>query len=109
MSISYNWVISEIEFVPFHEGQHNVVCAVHWRRRAVDENGNEADAYGLQGIEFNPSDQFISFEDLTKDNVESWLEGAIGIDQISMIDAGLAKQISNKNNITEVVVSPPWI
>jgi len=78
MANTYNWIISQLECHPQHEGHSKVVVKVYWRRHASDGT-HVADMYGAQDIEFNPNDTFTPYENLTQAEVEGWLETAMGL------------------------------
>jgi len=109
MSNTYNWVISQLECYPEHEGKNDVVFIIHWRRKATDGNGHTGDIYGAQLIEFNPSDIFTPYEQLTQAEVEGWLEAAMGADRITEMDAVLDNQIADQINPPIIRPKLPWL
>ena len=108
MSNTYNWVISQLECYPEHEGHSEVVFTVHWRRQATDGTHN-ADIYGSQTVMLDPSAPFTPYADLTEAQVIGWLEDAFGAETLAAQIVSLDKQIENQ--INPPVVSPPlpWV
>jgi hypothetical protein len=104
MPNTYSWVISQLECYPEHEGKPDVVFTIHWRRQATDGT-HTADVYGSQGVTLDPAAPFTPFADLTKEQVEGWLEDAMGAERVAELDANLDKQISDQ--IDPPVVTPP--
>ena len=49
--------------------------------------------------------QFVSYEDLTKEEVESWLEASLDVEAIN---AGLASQIEQEKNPSSITLAPPF-
>lgn len=107
MSNSYNWVISQLEAYPEHEGHQEVVMTVHWRRQATDGT-HYADVYGSQGVTLDPAAPFTPYADLTQSQVEGWLVDAMGADKVAEMDASLDKQIENQINPPVVTPPLPW-
>ena len=81
---------------------------VHWRRQATDGTHN-ADIYASQSIEFNPSDIFTPYEQLTQAEVEGWLEASMGADRITEMDAVLDNQIADQINPPIIRPKLPWL
>lgn len=109
MSNSYNWVISQLEAYPEHEGHQEVVMTVHWRRQATDGNGHTGDVYGSQSVTLNPDEPFIPYANLTQAEVEGWLEAAMGAERVAEMDASLDKQIEDQINPPILKPPLPWV
>lgn len=106
MATKYSWVINALDSYPDYNGKKDVVFRIHWHREATD-NTNIADTYGSQEIELSADSPFTPYADLTKAQVESWLEAALGADMLKSIkdylDANLAAMPP------AVIVKPlPW-
>lgn len=108
MSNTYNWIISQLEAYPEHEGHQEVVMTVHWRRQATDGTHN-ADIYGSQSVTLNPDEPFIPYADLTQAEVKGWLEAAMGAERVAEMDAALDTQIENQINPPVITPPLPWI
>ena len=107
MPNTYSWVISSLECYPEHEGHPDVVFTIHWRRQATDGT-NTADVYGSQGVTLDPAASFTPFDQITKSQVEGWLEDAMGAERVSELDAALDKQIAALVNPPVVTPPLPW-
>jgi hypothetical protein len=107
MATTYCWVIAQLECYPQHEGQTDVVMTIHWRRQATD-GLHIADVYGTQGVTLDPAAPFTPFADITKNQVESWLEDAMGVERVAELDANLDKQIDALINPPVICPSLPW-
>lgn len=103
----YNWVISQLECYPQHEGRADVVFTVHWRRQATD-GSHVTDVYGSQAIALDSDAPFTPFSQITKAQVENWLEGAMGLDKVAELDANLSKKIKDQKNPPVVRPMLPW-
>jgi|TARA_Y100000033_G_C2717075_1_gene96340 hypothetical protein len=94
MAIEFNWKINQFDTYKEQDGKTNVIYAIHWSyigQEQIDENDPEAPVYfdscvGSQEMEV--SDDFIEFDDITKEIVIGWLEEKINVDYM-------------KNKITE--------
>lgn len=107
MPNTYTWVISQLECYPQHEGHTDVVFTVHWRRQATDGT-HMADIYGSQAVTLDPDAPFTPFAQITKAQVEGWLEDAMGEERIAELDANLDKQIEDQINPPVVRPALPW-
>ena len=98
------WIISAME-VKLSEGEmKDVVTLVHWRRNAIDGEFS-AEVYGTCPVGEPTPEQFVSYEDLTKEEVEAWLEANLDVEAI---DAGLASQIESQKNPVDATLPPPF-
>lgn len=107
MSNSYNWVISQLEAYPEHEGHQEVVMTVHWRRQATDGT-HFADIYGSQSVTLDPEAPFTPYDQLTEAQVIGWLEAALGDEQLAAQIAALDKQIEDQINPPVIRPPLPW-
>ena len=101
------WVISAMECKPQEGELNDVVITMHWRRQATETvNDKEyfADVYGAYTCPM-PEGSFVPYPDLTKEQVEGWLES--GLDVVSL-DAALDAQIANQVNPPVVQLPLPW-
>ena len=107
--ISYWWEIYQLEcYSQSAEGNVNQVFCVHWRRKAKDNLGHEGDIYGSQIITLNAQDTFTPYSDLTRQQVEGWLETFMGADKVAELDAGLDRQIEAQINPPIIKPPLPW-
>ena len=99
MANTYNWVVGNLHAKIENDGLENVIQTIHWRLQATDENENVADVYGSCGLDAPESDSFISFDSLTKADIEGWLESKLDVDSLK---AGLDSQLESIANPTHV-------
>ena len=88
---NYTWRINAVDCYTSKDGLEKVAYNVHWSYFAT--NGEHtASMIGVQSIgEPNP-DNFVAFEDLTENDVISWIESAMDVEQMQ---ANLDKQIED--------------
>jgi hypothetical protein len=114
MSISYEWNVNTVDVYPTDEGHSDVIYNVHWRLNAtdtqVDAEGNPytASAYGTQSLDTSDLSDFTDFDSVTADQVQGWVEGAMGEEEVQSLkdslDANIAGQI-NPASETKTLVS----
>lgn len=109
MSNTYNWVISQLECYPEHEGHNDVVFTVHWRRQATGGSGHNADIYGSQAVTLDAEAPFTPYAELTEAQVIGWLEDAFGPELLAAQEAALDKQIADQINPPVVRPPLPWL
>ncbi len=108
MANSYNWVISQLDAYPEHEGKSDVVFVVHWRRVATDGNGHNADVYGAQTVTLDPEAPFTPFANLTETQAIGWLEDTFGTETLAAQVAALDQKIADQINPPAVRPALPW-
>jgi len=102
--MEYNWIVNAME-VKLSEGEmKDVVTMVHWTRTAIDGEFS-ADTYGACSVGNPTPEAFVSYEDLTKEEVESWLEASL---DVAEIDANLLSQVELKKNPIDATLPPPF-
>jgi hypothetical protein len=106
MANTYNWRINALD-AKIHEGDNdNVIYTVHWSFMATDETGDySASSIGTMGVEYNPEEPFIEYDDLTKEDVVGWLEEGLDIEAMK---EGLDKQIELEINPVNETLRPDW-
>ena len=88
---NYTWKINAVDCYTSKDGLEKVAYNVHWSYFAT--NGEHtASMIGVQSVgEPNP-DNFVAFEDLTEDDVISWISASMDVEQMQ---ANLDKQIED--------------
>lgn len=92
-----------------HEGQllENAVVSVKWRRTGVDTDGVSASYVGnttFSAANVTAAD-FTNLNDLTNEQVISWLEEAIGLNELNRINAQIDKKVE-RNRVRSI--KPAW-
>ena len=102
--ITYDWNCKTVDVHPQEEGETDVVYNVHWIVTGVDGDYS-ASCIGTQVVPLNEGGTFIPFEDLTNDVVVAWTKEAMGEEQVTQIEAGVASEIEGKINPTSVTMT----
>ena len=109
MANTKKWVIAALDCKPSVDTMTDVVAVVHWRKQAtevVDDKTYTADMYGACQIGLPDAETFISFEDLTEEEVITWLKATL---DVAAIDSALDAQIDTQKNPPVVTKKAPWI
>lgn len=114
MSYIYEWQFNPLEAYPTASGQTDVVFQVHWQCYASTGSRESSSYYienavGVAPVTYESGSAFVPFNELTKDIVYSWVENALGPDQIEQIKLNLATKIDDKINPKVLIQSPPWM
>jgi hypothetical protein len=112
MAVSYFWTINPLEAYPTASGESDVVFTAHWQLHAteeVDGTTYTAQSIGTQGLTYTSGSSFTPFEELTLEQVQGWVENAMGTGSVDNMKAGLATQIANQINPPVVTLQSPWL
>ena len=84
----------------------DVVTTIHWT--ASDSDGEHSgSSYGAVGLAEADSGSFIAYADITKDNAIAWAKAALGADEVTAIETGIAAQITESKTPTKST-GVPW-
>ena len=109
--INLEWNCRTVDARPLEGGEVDVVYNVHWivtgTSDQLDPEGNAYSAIniGTQNVTWNPEGTFIPFEDLTNEIVVEWTQAAMGEEQVTSIEAGVASQIESLIHPTSVTLT----
>lgn len=107
MTTTYTWDLGPLETALNEDGLTNVVKAVHWRLKAT--SGMYSDTiYGVASMPAADPDDFVVYEDLTKAQVQAWVEGALGADTVAQYKSNLDTSIDRMINPIKATLPPPW-
>lgn len=80
-----NWIIEAMDSAPSKDGLENVVVTIYWRRQSietVEEKEYSTDVYGSYSCPEPDSENFVSYDSLTKEQVEGWLEAGLDVEKL---------------------------
>lgn len=102
--MSLTWKIEQLNCKPSFDGKTNVVETIHWRLNGVD--GDYATSvYGSQGVTYEESTDFIEYDNLTEDQLISWVKDILGEEQVTNYENSVISQLELLKN--PVMVNPP--
>tara|TARA_R100000329_G_scaffold26751_2_gene24965 strand:+ start:1202 stop:1558 length:357 start_codon:yes stop_codon:yes gene_type:complete len=108
MAINYTWDVKTVD-VKEIDGNADTVFNVHWRLNAEDDSNTVKDflgndvplstsVYGTQSLDTSDLSDFTAFADLTKSDVQGWVEAAMGEDEVQVKKDILDAQINELLN-----------
>jgi len=110
MAISYTWDVSQCDTYPSKSGKSNVVHTVHWRLKGVDDSNNDSEgnpqnseSYGSVDLDTSDLSSFINWSSLDSAKVQSWVEAALGADEVTAIKSRIDADIAEKVTPTSVM------
>lgn len=101
------WTIAQLDCYPNVDGDVDVVSVAHWILNHT-EGEFSGRVYGVQSITLNPEEPFIPYDQLTEEQVVSWVKNAIGAEQVATYQATVLKQIADQKNPPMVSPPLPW-
>jgi len=94
MALETKWLISQMDTAPSEDGLNDVVKTVHWRYEGKDGEYT-AEVYGAMACATPSETDFTAYEDLTYEQVCTWLEAGLNVEAMN---ENLATQIENLKN-----------
>ena len=107
MANTYSWIINALDAKIHKDDLDNVIYTVHWSFIGQDDSEEpiSASSIGTLGVKYNPENPFISYDDLTKEDVVGWLEDGLDVDSMK---ESLDNQIELKKNPVDETLRPNW-
>ena len=107
MANTYSWRINALDAKIHENDLDNVIYTIHWSFIGQDDSDEpvSASSIGTLGVQYNPENPFISYDDLTKEDVVGWLEEGLDVDSMK---ENLDKQIELKKNPVDETLRPDW-
>ena len=88
----------------------DVVTVVHWTcsdAETIDGKRHSGYSYGSVNLEEPDSKSFTAYKDITKENALTWVKAVLGSEQVSIIETGIAAQITESKTPTKSS-GVPW-
>jgi hypothetical protein len=98
--------ISKLEIAKQYENLSNVVLACHYILTA-EKNGATQTFEGVQPLKIDTSN-FISFANLTEQNVLDWVNAQINPAFLQNVKNELEQRFNPKNTLQTEIVAGPW-
>jgi hypothetical protein len=107
MADTFAWNIAQLQ----RKLSDGAVYTAHWTVNATRtvEDGDDliAGSYGSVGFGDPDPDNFIEYDELTKEEVVQWVQDALGEEQVETIEVGLSIQLDNAETPTDAS-GIPW-
>jgi len=107
MPITNTWSVVSMDCYPELDGETDVVFTCHWTLSGTD-GAYAGSVYGSVGVSLDPDAPFVPYEDLTEAQVVSWVQDALGEEQVASYEANVEQQIANEKNPPVVTPPLPW-
>ena len=104
MAITYTWDTKSVDTYPTKSGESDVIFKVYWQLKGVDDTAekNSSVKTGVSEIDTSDLSSFTEFSDVTKSDVDGWVQGLIGSDTINIYKSGIEEVIQEKATPTVV-------
>ena len=104
--MAVTWDVVNLDATKTVGSLSDVITTVHWT--ASDADGDHTgSAYGSVGLAAADSGSFTAYASVTKENAIAWAKAALGSDQVTSIETGIAAQITESKTPT-VTSGVPW-
>ena len=103
-TVDYQWNVVQMDAYPLRDELENVVFTVHWTLVGT-EGDYTGSVYGSQSVNSDDIVEFTPYEDLTKEQVISWVKDAMGEEVVAAHEDNVARQIEEQK--APKVVNPP--
>jgi len=109
--VTYNWNCRTVDAYVEQNEEADVVYNVHWivtgTSDEVDPQDNpySATSIGTQTLDTSEITNFIPFDQVTNTEVVAWTQEAMGEEQVTQIEAGLASQIESLIHPTTITLT----
>ena len=104
--MAVTWDVVSLDATKTVGSLSDVVTTVHWT--ASDADGDHTgSAYGSVGLAEADSGSFTPYADITKENAIAWAKAALGSDEVTAIETGIANQITESKTPTKTS-GVPW-
>jgi hypothetical protein len=104
MALETKWLVSQLDTAPSLDGLTDVVKVVHYRYEGKDAEYS-AEIYGAMACATPSGTDFTAYEDLTYEQVCTWLEAGLNTEAMN---ENLATQIENLKNPPIINKPLPW-
>ena len=105
--MEYNWIFNNESFqcVKSLDDLTNVIEVIHWQYEATDGTASGI-VGGCNAFLAPTSKDFIPYEDLTKEQIISWLEEANDMEQLNASAAHEYNRVQDLSN--QEILPPPF-
>ena len=112
--MAVTWDVASLDATKTVGSLSDVVSTVHWTASDSETVGSgdsavvhSGSAYGTVGLAAADSESFTAYADITKDNAIAWAKAALGSDEVTRIETGIAEQITESKTPT-MTSGAPW-
>lgn len=105
--ITYDWNCKTVDIYPEKSGFNNVIFQVHWIVTGTSDDAEPilATAYGVELLDTDNITNFTSFENVTNNQVTTWVMDKMGYYRVSKIEENINKQINEIKNPSRITMT----
>ena len=108
--MAVTWSVASLDATKTVGSLSDVVTNVHWTAsdsETVGENTYTGSSYGSVGLADADSSSFTAYADIKESDAVAWAKAAIGTDEVTAIETGIAAQITEAKTPT-TTSGVPW-
>ena len=104
--MAVTWNVVSLDATKTVGSLSDVITTVHWT--ASDADGDHTGGnYGSVDLAAADSSSFTAYASVTKENAIAWAKAALGSDEVTSIETGIAAQITESKTPTKTS-GVPW-
>ena len=96
--MAVTWTIANMERDLVQGDNTDIVTILHWRASDEDADGNTGSSYGT--VRVTLVGEPVPYADITEEMAIGWAKDALGEEQVTTIEAGIASKIDAMANPT---------
>ena len=112
--MAVTWDVAALDATKTVGSLSDVITTVHWTASDSETVGSgdsavvhSGFAYGTVSLAAAAASSFTTYASVTKDNAIAWAKAAIGTDEVTAIETGIANQITESKTPTKTS-GVPW-
>lgn len=110
MNTIFTWSVNTLEVLPKLNDQVDVVVSAKYTVLGT-EGSNTSSVSKKQIFEYQKGQSFVPFNLLTQAEMLTWIQNALGLSGIALIEKEIQQKIQNKveSVIAPYIAPPPWL
>ena len=108
--MAVTWSVASLDATKTVGSLSDVVTTVHWIATDSETVGSDTytgSSYGSVGLAEADSSSFTAYASISESDAITWAKAAIGADQVTAIETGIAAQITEAKTPTKTS-GVPW-
>ena len=108
--MAVTWDVVSLDATKTVGSLSDVVTTIHWTAsdsETVGEDKYTGSSYGSVGLADADSSSFTAYADIKESDAIAWAKAAIGADEVTAIETGIANQITEAKTPT-TASGVPW-
>ena len=108
--MAVTWSVASLDATKTVGSLSDVVTTIHWTASDSETVGSDTytgSSYGSVGLAEADSSSFTAYASITESDAVTWAKAAIGTDEVTAIETGIAAQITEAKTPT-TTSGVPW-